>query len=326
LFRKGTTILVLVFLVLTAISCQNLTTSPGGTTSSVTSLTSTETPASTVPASTPTTAVTTTTESSAPPATTPTVTANQTTVTPVVSTTSVPSTSTTPVVTVPVLPELVSMAADKVGADLHGELSARVTAVFRFDVSDDPGYYNISLVSGNDSYSGQTIEWYRATKQISLTWIIEAGQDAFYRLMNNEPVEDVFQSRINYSRFESLNKIPSKTPSDLELDLANKINVERNLRGLPLLTWDNDLYNQALQRLTAFGQEGMVTPPPSSQTSLEITYISLSGASEDSIGIFQSWIINEKYSGIIADPKIKSFAVRTDLYNNHRFYVVGLFK
>jgi hypothetical protein len=254
--------------------------------------------------------------------TTKTTTTAQTTIT---STPTVSTTTTTPIVG-PNLPAFVSLSTDKAGPDLQGVDFARVTAVFLFDTKEEPGYYYINLLSDNDSFGAQTIEWYRATKQVPVTWQVYAGHDAYYRLKNNEPVANIFKTQITYSMFVSLNTVASNNPSDLEKALADRINAERNNRHLSILAWDSDLYNRVLPRLTTIGHEGVITPPPTGQSYLETAYVSTGGSNEDVISIFQNWIINEGYYSVVTNPNIKSFAIRSDRYNNHKFYVVGLYK
>jgi len=170
------------------------------------------------------------------------------------------------------------------------------------------------------------VEWYRATRQIELTWPVYAGREAYYRLKNNELVSDIFQTQVSYAKYVSLTTVPRDSPSDLEREIADRVNQERKLRGLSLLTWDNDLYKQALQRLKAFGEEGVITLPPADQTYLETAYETKGGIGQDAITIFQSWLVEAKYFNVLTNPNVKSFAVRTDVYSNHKFFTVGLFK
>jgi len=221
----------------------------------------------------------------------------------------------------PVLPSRVSLTVNTQSVEI-----ARVTAVFRFDTRSDPGYYYITLLSGNDSFGALEVEWYRATKQISLEWPVYAGRPAYYRLRNDEPVGDIFQTQVSYKKFISLTAIPRDAPSDLEREIVDYVNRERLTRGLSLLAWDDGLYKEALQRLKQFGEEGVILPPRAGQPYPETAYVATGGVGEDAFTISRYWIVNEAYFAIVTNPKAKSFAVRTDTYNNKKFYVVGLFK
>jgi hypothetical protein len=299
LFKLLIMTVLILSLLLNVTACQGPTTT---VTQTVTSSTATTTTTATLPPVTTTSAST----STKPPETTTTVT---------------PVTTTTPAG--PELPTLVSLSADISGADLQGVEFAQLTGVFLFNDKENPGYYYIDLLSDNDSFGPQTVEWYRTTKQVTLVWKVWAGHDAYYRLKNNEPVSKVFKTRITYSPFISLS-IPGAAPTDMERALADRINVERNSRHLPVLTWDNDLYKQALQRLYVFGLEGIITAPQAGQ--LETAYVSTGGVNEDAISVYQSWIVNEKYLAVLTNPDIKYFAVRSDTYSNHKFFVIGLYK
>lgn len=282
--------------------------------------------APTTPAS-PTTPTAPTTPTTPPTPTMPT--------TPTISTTpATPTVPTTPTenVTVPpppapqpALPVLASITADKTGAELWSAL-VRITAVFAFDTKNDSGYYRISLLSGSDNFGTKDLEWYRASKQIELTWIVPPDNQAYNRLKNNELVSSVFKTQVSYDKFVSLSTVPRTSPSDLEREIADRVNQERKLRGLALLAWDEDLYKEALQRLKAFGEEGSITPPPPAQIYQETAYVATGGVGQDAITIFQSWLVNEKYFNVLMSPNVKSFATRTDIYSNQKFYAVGLFK
>ena len=236
-------------------------------------------------------------------------------------TTSPPVTLATPTSPAqPVLPKL-----DTMYSDMRSTIP-RITAVFRFDTTNDPGFYDITLVSGNDSFGTQEIEWYRAAKEVSLTWSITPGTPAFYQLMNNGLVSEIFQTQITYRKFMSLSTVPRTSPSDLETQIADQINKERVARGLSLLSWNGTIFTQVLPaRLKALGEEGVITPPPTDQPYLEADYTSGTGVGEDAITIYQSWVVNANYSAVIYSPNARSFAIRTDEYDNHRFYAVALF-
>jgi len=203
---------------------------------------------------------------------------------------------------------------------------ARITAVFRFDSANEPGFYSITLLSDNDSFGAKEVEWYRATKQVSLEWAVFAGRDAYYRLKNDEPIADIFQTQVSYKKFVSLTTIPRETPSDLEREIVDYVNRERASRGLSLLTWDDSLYKQALQRLKAIGEEGVILPPPAGQPYSETAYVSTGGVGQDAITIYRYWTTDPNYFAVLTHPNAKSFAIRTDTYNNKKFYAIGLFK
>ena len=224
----------------------------------------------------------------------------------------------------PVLPVLASITADKTGAELFSAM-VRVTAVFRFDAKNDPGYYYISLLSGSDSFGTKEVEWYRAAKQIELTWTVLPDNDAYNRLKNNELVSAVFQTPVSYSKYVSLTTVPRDTPTTLENQIVTLINQQRLNRGFSLPTWDTDLYKQAPQRLTAFGEEGAILPPPAGQPYPETAYVAIGGG-RDAVTVFENWLISAQYSTIMTDPNVKSYAIRTDIYNNQKFYAVGLFR
>lgn len=221
----------------------------------------------------------------------------------------------------PILPTFISVTANTQSTEL-----ARVTAVFRFDSTNQPGYYSISLLSGSDNFGAQQVEWYRATKQIEVIWSVPAGRQAYYRLKNDEPVSAIFQTQVSYKKFVSLNTVPRDTPSELEREIVDYVNRERTSRGLSLLAWDDSLYKQALPRLKAIGEEGVILPPPVGQAFSETAYVSTGGIGQDAITIYRFWTTDPNYFNVITSPGITSLAIRTDTYDNHKFYAIGLFK
>jgi len=290
----------------------------------------------TTPPQIPTTPVTTTPVPTAPTITTPApttpapTTPAPTTPPPVVTPPPVTTTPTTPAPTTPlapqpVLPVLSSIRADKTSAELFSAL-VRITAVFAFTDKSEPGFYSISLVSGSDNFGAKDIAWYRGTGQFDLTWVVPPDNSAYNRLKNNELVSTVFQAQVSYKKFVSLTTVPRETPTELENQIVAQVNQQRLNRGLSQLTWDTELYKTAIPRLTAFGEEGAVIPPPASQPYLETAYSAGGGAPQNAVTIFESWLTSDKYNVIIFNPNAKSFAIRTDIFSNQKFFAVGLFK
>ena len=293
-------IMVILVIVMVFTGCQ----STGATTSATTSTVSTpiETKTTTITTSITTTSATTTTT---PPETTETQTP---------TTTTPEETTTTPTVYIPSF-TVTHMATDKDRKYItSGEVvSCNLLVSMAATEANPPGYYTIELLSRYISFGAKELKYFRGDAIDALSWKISGG-DTWLALEEGELLESLFSLKFTYAPYTpKFAVIKGTPPTAIEDAVSVIINDYRIRAGAPVLTWNQDIQDDArtiaMNMLVEGNAINTLESPYNGQLIFTSKTFSTESAEDIAVKAYNFWMSKSETKNILISADFTKMAV-----------------